>query len=213
MELGEGFNIPVIRELIQKHKGLFFPVIAMSLCYMAAEAIPNNWIPGYFKSIFPENPGFRSRIFLSLFWASITVGRYICAAILNFWRKPKVLLMILSILSAGCLAAVPAGNNHKWAELMFTLTGLFLSGMIPIIFSFTDLLPEKLAGSCFILVLTIGMIGASGANKVFGFIAAAAGFRVGIAVGSIPALLVFFLTMVMKSGDPAGNPADDTNRD
>ena len=117
--------------------------------------------------------------------------------------------MILSILSAGSLAAVPAGNSPGWAELMFILTGLFFSGMIPIIFSFSDLLPEKLSGTCFILILTIGMLGASGANKAFGFIAYAAGFRTGIVISAIPAVLVFFLTIVMRSDIPQSDPNRD----
>ena len=197
-ELGEGFTITIFRELLQKHRGVFILVICMSLFYMGSETIPFNWIPEYFKNIFPGYSGFRSRVILSLFGVSLTLGRYICAAILNIWNKPKLLLLILSILGAVCLALVPAGDSHNWAEVMFILTGLFFSGMMPIIFSFTDLLPEKLAGTCFILILTIGMLGASGANKAFGLITAAAGFRVGVVIGAIPALLIFFLVLVMK---------------
>jgi fucose permease len=210
IELGEGFTIPVFRELLQKYRGVFILVIGMSLCYMGSETIPNNWIPEYLKGIFPGYSGFRSRIILSLFWASITVGRYVCAAILNFWKKPKFLLLILSIMSAVCLASVPAGNSHKWAEVMFILTGLFFSGMIPIIFSFTDFLPEKLAGTCFILILTIGMLGASGANKAFGLIAAAAGFRVGIVISAIPAVFVFILTLCIKKNHTSRGPDRDS---
>jgi len=75
--LGKGLSVAVIKGLAGRHSSFFITVLVMSLCYMGAEAVPNNWIPKYLSDSFPGFSEFRSRLVLSLFWACITSGRYI----------------------------------------------------------------------------------------------------------------------------------------
>ena len=197
-DLGPGFSRPVLRDLFTNHRLFVIVVLAAGMCYMSAEAVPNNWIPKYLTDNFSGYTGFRPGLILALFWASVTVGRYICAAVLNFWNKPRALLIILSICASACLLTAPSVTDPFLTELIFISSGLFFSGMIPIIFSFNEHLPRRLSGTMFILILAVGMLGASGAGKSIGLIADAAGFRAAIMIGAVPLFIIFLLVFVIK---------------
>jgi fucose permease len=195
VELGEGYSIRTARALFKENGLLLAVILVMSLCYMASESVPNNWIPKYLDDSFRETAVFRSRLVLSLFWASVTVGRHICAAILKRWLNAKGLLVILCLGGAACLAAAAYMKQRLYAEVLLAGSGLFFSGIIPIIFSFTERFTGRSSGIVFILVLTIGMLGASLASRGIGLIADGAGFRPAIVTGAVPLLLIALLTL------------------
>ena len=196
VQLGEGYAANTMKALFKEHLLFLIVVLVMSLCYMGSESIPNNWIPKYLNDTFSGFSGFRSRLILSLFWASVTIGRYICAAVLKRWNNARGLLVILCFGASACLVAAPIVPSRLPAEILLAGSGLFFSGIIPIIFSFTERLPEKLAGIVFILVLTIGMLGASLASRGVGFLADSFGFRPAIMIGAVPLLLIVVLSLL-----------------
>ena len=193
--LGEGYSVRIMKAMFREHLLFLIVILIMSLCYMGSESIPNNWIPKFLDDTFRGFADFRSRLILSLFWAAVTVGRYICAAILNRWNNSRGLLIILSLSAAACLIAAPNMPGRLSAEILLAGSGLFFSGIIPIIFSFTERLPEKLAGIVFILVLTIGMLGASLASRGVGLLADRFGFRPGVMIGAVPLLVIVVLSI------------------
>lgn len=191
--LGKGLSVAVIKGLAGRHSSFFITVLVMSLCYMGAEAVPNNWIPKYLSDSFPGFSEFRSRLVLSLFWAFITSGRYICVFLLRCWRKPETLLALLAVAAASCVSLAPLMNNRAAAEWLFMLSGLFFSGMMPIILSFTQKLTAGLSGAMFILILTVGMLGASVVSKAVGMTADRAGFGMAIMLGAVPLFVIILL--------------------
>ncbi len=198
VQLGRGLSFHILNELYRNQHFFFIAVLLMSLCYMGAETIPNNWIPKYLNDMFPGFADFRSRLILSLFWASITVGRYLCATLLRFWKKPEGLLAVLSLLTTACLITSPLMNSRIKTEVLFVLSGLFFSGMIPIIFSFSDAFPGDLSGIMFILIMAIGTLSASGFNKLVGIVADGAGFRIAVMLGAVPLLFLFVFVVIKK---------------
>lgn len=194
VQLGEGYSVITIKAFFREHILFLLVILIMSLCYMGSESIPNNWIPKFLDDTFEGFPEFRSRLILSLFWASVTVGRYICAAVLNYWKNPRGLLAILSLFAAACLIIAPNMPGRTSAEVVLATSGLFFSGIIPIIFSFTEQLPERLAGIVFILVLTVGMLGASLASRGVGLLADRFGFRPAIMLGAVPLIIIVVLS-------------------
>jgi fucose permease len=194
VQLGEGYSVSTIKVFFREHILFLLVILIMSLCYMGSESIPNNWIPKFLNDTFEGFPEFRSRLILSLFWASVTVGRYICAAVLNYWKNPRGLLAILSLLAASCLIMAPNMSGRTSTEIVLAASGLFFSGIIPIIFSFTEQLPERLSGIVFILVLTVGMLGASLASRGVGLVADRFGFRPAIMLGAVPLIIIVVLS-------------------
>jgi FHS family L-fucose permease-like MFS transporter len=191
--LGSGYSRAVGLSLFRDHRRFLALILLMSFCYMGSESIPNNWIPKYLDDTFAGFSEFRSRLVLSLFWTAVTVGRYICAGVLSAWRKPRRLLALLCLLAGGCLLAAPNMGTRIFSETVLVVSGLFLSGIIPIIFSFSEQLPSSLSSIVFILILTVGMLGASLTSRAVGFLTDRAGFRLSIMAGALPLFVVIAL--------------------
>jgi fucose permease len=188
----------VFRQVFVSHGKFLLIILAVNILYVSAESIPNTWIPKYFTDVFPHYSSFRTRFVLTLFWGAITAGRYICALLLHRGAKPVTLMMSLSGAASICLFAAASSRYGLYAELLFTMLGLFLSGMFPLIASSFERLPEKYTDMSFVLLIATGMIGASGVSKLSGYIADQAGFHLAMKTGSI--FLVFVLVVLAVWG-------------
>ncbi len=203
-DLGEGFTVSVLRELAGGHTRLFIAVLAMNLCYIGSEAVPNAWIPKYLSDVFPGASPLRSSMVLSFFWMAMTAGRFVCAFLVKKLEAPAAILAGLAVLSVACLLAAPMMEGRLSSEIVFACSGFFFSGMFPIIISFTSRLPERLSGAMFIMVMAAGMMGASIAGKSVGVIADALGFRwgMGLAAG-LAAMVLVFIPLLGRAGRAA----------
>jgi fucose permease len=198
--LGEGFSRRVLGELLGPHRMTLSLILALGILYMTAEAVPNNWIPQYLRDVFPGSSVIRSRVVLSLFWAAVTVGRQLCAILLRRW-KPHLLTVVLSAGAALSLCAASLMRSSLGAEAAFVATGLFLSGVMPVILALSGRMPGEAAGASFVLILAVGMLGASGMNRVVGGVSDLLGFRAGILTGAVPlagAILIFLLARDLR---------------
>ena len=198
LELERALSPGKIRDLLVQFPVYFLVVVLMYFLYVGAESIPNIWIPQYFTDTFIGFGEFRSRLVLSLFWAAIALGRYACASILKRGAKPRVVLAVLAIMAAIWLMAAGWAKSRLAAELILISSGLFFSAMFPIIISFVDRLEVRLTGTMFILVIMSGTVGGSIASRTVGFVADAFGLRLGIMLGAIPLISIFFLTIWMR---------------
>jgi len=192
-ELGDGLAPSALKELFTGHWKVVAAVVLMNLCYVGAEAVPNAWIPKYLHDTFPGSSEFRSTLVLALFWAAITGGRFVCAWLIGKGMTPRRLLGSLAVLSALCLLVAPMLNVRILAEALFVLSGLFFSGMFPVIISYTERIPEKTSGTLFILVMAAGMLGASGAGRAVGVIAEAVSFGVGMGLAALLSAMILVL--------------------
>ena len=198
-DLGNRISFRSIGDAFLSRGSLLTIIIVMNLCYVGAESIPHTWIPKYFYDTFPGYSAFRLRLILSLFWASITVGRHICAAFLHRGTKPQVLLAVNSVAAAVWLALAPLLKRGISAEIMFISSGLFFAGIFPTIISFVEHFSERDSNTAFILVMASGLAGASGLSRAVGFIADRFGFTLGIMIGSLPLISILVLVFIMNS--------------
>ena len=195
--IGERFTGGTLYSAFSSHGKFLAVVLIVNLLYVSAESIPNTWIPKYFTDIFPGYSPFRTRLVLSLFWGTITLGRYICAALLHRGVKPVVMMILLSGAASICLFAGASMQNGITAEILFSALGLFLSGMFPIIASSFERLPHRFTGMSFIILIATGMMGASGVSKLSGYIADHIGFQLAMKTGSI-FLVLIVIVLVLK---------------
>jgi fucose permease len=202
-DLGQGLMPRAVAGLWRENKGLLLGVSAMNLFYVGAEAVPNAWIPKYLHDTFPGGSELRSVAVLSLFWAGVTAGRFICAELIKRGVPPRGMLAALSGAAAVCLLAAPAVENRLAAEALFAASGLFFSGMFPIILAYTDRLPESSGGTLFVVVMAAGMLGASVVSRSVGLVAEALSFQWGMSIASGLSLLVLALIPVL-GGRKAG---------
>jgi fucose permease len=195
---GSRITFNTLRTAFSSHGKFLVVILVVNILYVSAESIPNTWIPKYFTDIFPHYSSFRTRFVLTLFWGAITVGRYLCALLLHRGVKPVTLMMFLSGTASICLFAAASSGVGIWAELLYSLLGLLLSGMFPVIASSFETLPEHYTGMSFVLLIATGMLGASSVSKLSGYIADQAGFPLAMKTGSI--LLILALVVLSLWG-------------
>ncbi len=203
-ELGQGLYPTAMRDLVKDHRGILAVVIVMNLCYVGAEAVPNAWIPKYLQDTFPGRSELGSAAVLSLFWGAITGGRFLCAALLKKGVRPRALLAGLAALSCATLAAAPMAGSLMAAQALFVASGLFFSGMFPVIISHTEHIPERSSGTMFIMVMAAGMLGASAAGKSVGVIADAVSFPAGMGLAALLSAGVLFLIPLLSRQSRGG---------
>jgi len=195
--LGQGLAPSALRDLLVNHRGIFIAIVFMNLCYVGSEAVPNAWIPKYLDDTFPGTGKFRSAAVLSLFWAAITAGRFACAAAVKRGVRPRALLAFLSFCATLCLAIAPSLSSRLGSEVLFIGSGLFFSGIFPLIIAHTENMPERTSGTMFIMVMAAGMLGASLAGRSTGVLADAVGFGWGMGAAALLSALVLFMTPVL----------------
>ncbi len=201
--LGERLTGSTLYSAFSSYGKFLAVILVANILYVSAESIPNTWIPKYFTDIFPGYSPFRTRLVLSLFWGTITLGRYICATLLHRGVKPVVMMILLSGTASVCLFAGASMQDGVAAEVLFSALGLFLSGMFPIIASSLERLPHRFTAMSFIILIATGMAGASSVSKLSGYIADHAGFQTAMKTGSIFLVLIVVL-LVMKGGELSG---------
>jgi len=200
-DLGAGLALSSIRKLFSNHRTLFIVLAMMNLCYVGAETVPNAYVPKYLHDTFTSTTAFRGALMLSLFWGAITLGRFACAALLNRGVPPKLTLAALAVLSAACLLPAAWTGNRVAAEILFVSSGLFLSGMFPIIISYSGQLPPASAGTMFLMVMASGMLGASIVGRMVGVLADRFSFSAGMSLAVPLALLVFVLIPLLPRSE------------
>jgi len=196
-DLGEGLSPAVVGGAFKTH-GLFLVIIiVIAFLYGAAESIPNVWIPKYLQDR-GGSAGMDVRIILSLFWAAMTVGRYICSWLVARFVKPLILLLSLSLLGGAVLFFTPRLVHPGYSALGFILTGLFLSGMYPLIIAWVDYLPAKYT-SMFMIVWAGSMAGGSVMSRVAGRVIESVSFNMGISIGAVPLALIALLLFYARN--------------
>jgi len=192
-ELGTGLVLSSIKKLLVEHRRLFLAVCLMTFFYVAAETVPNAYIPKYLSDTFTGASDFRGALVLSLFWGAITLGRFICATLLEHGAPPRLTLAGLAVLSGVCLLLAAWTGHRLAAEILFAVSGLFLSGMFPILVGYSGDLAPSASGSFFILVQAVGMLGASMAGKAVGVLTDTFNFSTGMTLAVPLALLILVM--------------------
>ena len=189
-DLGIGLALRSVKELLSNDPSLFIVVALMNLCYVAAETVPNAYVPKYLCETFVNTTIFHGGVVLSLFWGAMTLGRIACSALLNRGVSPRLILGTLAVFSSACLLPAALMDKRIAAEALFIASGLFLSGMFPIIISYSGRLASSSSSAMFILVMAAGMLGASMAGKAVGVLADKISFAAGMTLAVPLALLV-----------------------
>ncbi len=197
-DLGEGLRLGALKELLLDHRRLLIALAVMNLCYVAAENVPNSWLPQYLDQTFPTPSPLRSTLILSLFWAAVTAGRFVFAALLERGFPPRRMLALLAALAAGCLIAASVTAGRLGTEVWFVASGLFFSAQFPLIVSFTGALEARLAGPLFIIIMAMGSLGAALSGQAVGLIADALSFPLAMSLAALLSLVVLALTPMLR---------------
>jgi len=159
MKTPAGLSLNAFKRLGIK-RGLFIGGMVCVLLYVASETAVVFWAPRYISEKFPMQVDIaRASRLLTWFWAGMTFGRIVSAAILKRIDQ-AIFLVVLAAGSALTTAIAPHLNSAALMESAFLLTGVFYSGIYPTTMSYSGKLEPELAPIAFSLMNAMGPVGA-----------------------------------------------------
>ncbi len=185
--------LPPERETLKKafsyEKPLFAGLLVAVLLYIAAESTVSMWIVSFMDKVHGLSA---AQWVLTLIWAGITLGRWICA-FLTKRIDPYRLLFFLTAGAGFSLIIAPNVRLLALSILFYALTGFFYSGVYPLLIAYVARFPEELSPFVFTCMLAAGaassaaLIFASGLVNQFESL-----LRAGMSLIALPVFLMLF---------------------
>ncbi len=191
--------LPASRETIRKaikfERPLFAGLIVAVLLYIAAESTVSMWVVNFMDEAHRLSS---AQWVLTLIWAGITVGRWICAP-LTRRIQPYRLLLFLSSGAGFSLVLAPYVGWRYLAVFLYALTGLFCSGIYPLLIGYVARFPASVSPFVFTCMLAAGA--ASSAALIFasGLVNQFKGLlKFGMSLISLPIFLLLLVLFWMR---------------
>jgi fucose permease len=190
-----------------KFPARFWVFAAFALLYGVCETMNGNWAALYMKKYFSASVSLAS-IALATFWAMVTAGRILFAAI-GKWFPEKMVCRILPLVVAAAFvaSACAAKSNSLPGILAFALAGLGCSALLPLTISFSQKELTTIAASVAGGLIAFYQIGYGLAAFGVGPLQTGAGLDLSAIYGgtSIVALAMAALSLALTRGPRAGS--------
>jgi MFS family permease len=131
---GESSGAPAAQKA--KFPPRFWVFASFALLYGVCETMNGNWASLYLKEHFGASTSLAS-LALTLFWATVTAGRILLAAIGKWFPEPLACRVLPLVVMAACIASACAPKtNAVLGVATFALAGLGCSALLPLTISF-----------------------------------------------------------------------------
>jgi fucose permease len=133
---GEAAGAATAQKVKIKFPARLWVFAAFALLYGVCETMNGNWAAVYLKEQFNANTTMAS-LALTFFWAMVTAGRILFAAIEKWVPEPVVCRVLPFVVTAALIASACAPKtNALLGVLTFALAGLGCSALLPLTISF-----------------------------------------------------------------------------
>lgn len=191
-----------LRGLVDSRGRLLAIMLAAIFLYVATEGMMGVWLPKHQVDTFAASPA-RAALGLTLFWAGITVGRYLAVPLTRRWSAAR-LLAGFAALEAVFIAGTALAPSLVLSQVFAFLAGLGASACWPLVACYTPRFPGWYSG----VVYSLMMLAGTAAYAVFSYLVGPAaevlGLSAALALAAVPALGVLGLSFAL--GRVAGAP-------
>lgn len=150
----------------------FWAATLALILYLGTEISVNGWLSTFLRDE-KHAPQMWQSAGLSIFWVGITLGRILCSYAVQRIR-PTALLSILGAGSSATLFIASQAGHPITSAILFGVSGLFMSGMVPL---FISLLAGQPGGAANLnRFFAFGQIGAVALPYTIGVIASKSSF-------------------------------------
>lgn len=174
--------------------------------YVGVEVSLTGWIATFLTQTFRAAPAFGASG-VSMFWAGLTLGRWLCSLISDRFSYSGLLLLLCSgaALTTGLAALMPTAGG---SVALFAITGVFSSGVFPMIMALgTRQYPQWVSEISGFLAVVAG-VGAMVMPWALGAAAQDIGLRAGIVLLALIMVVAVVLVLVLKSQLSGSSRAD-----
>jgi MFS transporter, FHS family, glucose/mannose:H+ symporter len=193
MEGGDGLSWRSLREARAGDRGLLVGAILLNILYIGGETSVMGWVVYYLQKVYAgETNVFRASRVLTYFWLLMILGRILTALVVE---RAGSFRTLLALVSGGILAWGGAmfARELLWSEALFALTGLFFSGLFPVIASLAGRFPERHTGLAFSVILAGGGAGGAFFPFLVGWLAEKKSLQFGLGSAISSLVLMWFL--------------------
>lgn len=187
----QGGNILVPVRL--KNKPVFICLVCMMFFYICAETGLATWIPTFLR-LDKEFTSMLAGQVISLFWFSTIIGRLLIGFLT---KKVKIINLLMMITALAILFSISGIylENEVFIIISFMLTGLFLSGIWPLIVSLGGLRYPNKKNFVVSIIILCGGIGGLIAPWILG--AVLNNFNLFAAMNAVCIFLFFTLVFIV----------------
>lgn len=175
---------------------LLWAILAATFLYVCVEGMLYVWLAKMQVDSFAAGPGMAA-LSVTLFWAGITVGRYLAVPLTRFASAARLLAVFASFLTV-FVAALALAPTLAVSEVFAFFAGMGASACWPLIACYTPRFPGWQSGVVFSGMMLAGTLANTASPYLFGPIAAALGMRTAVGLWVIPSLAVIALAFVLE---------------
>ena len=203
MKETEGLRWSTFQEARREVPRLLVGSVVLNVLYVGAEVSLIGWVVYYLQKVFPgEVTVFRASRVLTYFWIGMVVGRVLTGVMVKrFGSFP----LLISLVTGAFLAWAGALASPRLfpAEVLFSATGIFFSGIFPIIASYSSRFSTRNTSLVFSLIFAGGGLGGAVFPLIVGVVAQWRGVQAGLTF-ALPTLLVMLclLLWLRRKGTP-----------
>jgi FHS family glucose/mannose:H+ symporter-like MFS transporter len=198
MEGSAGLSWRSLQEACSGDRGLLIGAVLLNILYIGGETSVMGWVVYYLQKTYTgETNVFRASRVLTYFWLLMILGRIMTALVVE---KAGSFRTLLALVSGGILAWAGAmcSDDLLLSEALFALTGLFFSGLFPVIVSLAGRFPVRHTGLVFSVILAGGGVGGACFPFFVGWLAERKGMQFGLGSAISSLVLMLFLLWNLK---------------
>jgi fucose permease len=168
----------------------------MTFLYVCVEGMLYVWLAKLQVDSFGAGPGMAA-LSVTLFWAGITLGRYVAVPLTRVASAARLLAVFASTLTV-FVAALALAPSLAASEIFAFLAGIGASACWPLIACYTPRFPGWQSGVVFSGMMLAGTVANTASPYLFAPTAATLGMRTAVALWIIPSLAVIALAFVLE---------------
>jgi MFS family permease len=198
-----------VRQGNAKFPARFWAFAAFALLYGVCETLNGNWAAVYMTTQLGASTALAS-LALTVFWATVTAGRVLFAALDKWWPARAVFRILPLVVATAFIVTACLQNGYSRLGIVaFAVAGLGCSALLPLLISFAQLELTDIAASVAGGLICVYQLGYGIAAFGVGPLESRAGFRLeaiyggAAAVALVMALLSFVLTRSRRSPQDA----------
>lgn len=190
-----------LSRLLKSRGLLFFLLLLGQFFYVASEQGASVWIPRFLLEKFPGENIQSASLVLSGVWLMLSAGRFFFGWLSKRLER-RMILLGLAFFSALSSAAAASVNHRLACELLYLAFGLGMSGIYPLIVSYTEGFPPQYISLGLALILAFSSLGGALGSYPIGALAEEYNFSRAMLYPSLLLIFLLFIFPFLKKAFP-----------
>jgi fucose permease len=192
----ENLRARQLKAVSVSHPALLAAILGATFLYVCVEGMLYVWLAKMQVDTFGAGPGLAA-LSVTLFWAGITVGRYLTVPLTRYASAARLLAVFASVLTV-FVAGLALAPSLAVSEAFAFFAGIGASACWPLIACYTPRFRGWQAGVVYSGMMLSGTVANTVSPYLFAPTAASFGLRIAVALWLIPSVAVIALAFALE---------------